>query len=408
VKFGLYAAVLAGVIGGTVAWTNADKTVTLVVDGTRSRLHTTANSVADVLRSRGYVIGPHDLVAPAGNASVHDGSTVVLERGRQLRLSVNGVERTVWTTATTVAAALAQLGYATGDYVSVSRAQRLPLTPTDIEVRTPKTVTLVVRGVPHTVTTVDATVRDLFADLGITTTGDVVSVPVSSAIVAGERIAVRHITHTRMTVIRAVPYTRVTETSATLAKGRTRLVTPGQNGKMAISYSEVFVDGKLVAKTLIEKRLVSKPTPQVTQVGTKVTTPKPATPKPAPSPSPAPSSSSAPRSSPPKSHTPPVTVKPGSAKAIAKQLLAARGLGSGQFSCLVSLWDNESGWRVTAENPDGAYGIPQALPGSKMASYGSDWRTDAKTQIEWGLAYIGDQYGTPCGAWSYWKAHGWY
>src|SRR5258708_2946402 len=69
-------------------------------------------------------------------------------------------------------------------------------------------------------------------------------------------------------------------------------------------------------------------------------------------------------------------------------------------SCLEQLWTRESGWRWDAENPDGAYGIPQAFPGSKMGSAGADWRTDPTTQIKWGLTYITDTYGTPCGAWN--------
>ena len=98
----------------------------------------------------------------------------------------------------------------------------------------------------------------------------------------------------------------------------------------------------------------------------------------------------------------------GSPKAIAQQQLAARGW-SDQWSCLDSLWEKESGWSVYNSNPSsGAYGIPQALPGSKMASAGSDWRTNPATQIRWGLGYIGDRYGSPCAAWSHSKAHNWY
>jgi hypothetical protein len=90
-------------------------------------------------------------------------------------------------------------------------------------------------------------------------------------------------------------------------------------------------------------------------------------------------------------------------------MAADRGWGSGQFSCLNSLWQRESRWNYRAMNPSsGAYGIPQALPGGKMASAGSDWRTNPVTQIRWGLGYIADRYGTPCGAWSQSEASGWY
>ncbi|MGN6763477.1 MAG: lytic transglycosylase domain-containing protein [Leifsonia sp.] len=96
---------------------------------------------------------------------------------------------------------------------------------------------------------------------------------------------------------------------------------------------------------------------------------------------------------------------PGTAKAIAYQMVHDRGWGDDQYSCLVQLWNHESGWRVNASNPSGAYGIPQALPGSKM---GPGWQTDAGVQITWGLGYVAGRYGTPCGAWSVWSSQGWY
>jgi hypothetical protein len=96
-------------------------------------------------------------------------------------------------------------------------------------------------------------------------------------------------------------------------------------------------------------------------------------------------------------------------RSVAKLMLADRGWGSAQFSCLNALWNKESRWNYQAQNPSsGAYGIPQALPGSKMASAGSDWRTNPITQIEWGLDYIAGRYGTPCAAWSHSQSVGWY
>lgn len=103
------------------------------------------------------------------------------------------------------------------------------------------------------------------------------------------------------------------------------------------------------------------------------------------------------------------TPDPGSAKAIAFDMVTARGWGADQYNCLVSLWQKESGWNVYAHNgSSGAYGIPQALPGSKMASAGPDWQSNAATQISWGLGYISGRYGSPCGAWGHSQAMGWY
>ncbi|MEA9986286.1 lytic transglycosylase domain-containing protein [Subtercola vilae] len=103
------------------------------------------------------------------------------------------------------------------------------------------------------------------------------------------------------------------------------------------------------------------------------------------------------------------TPDPGSAKAIAHDMIVAKGWGEDEYSCLVSLFNRESGWNVSAYNAgSGAYGIPQALPGGKMASVGADWQTSAATQITWGLGYITSRYGTPCGAWGHSEDQGWY
>lgn len=101
---------------------------------------------------------------------------------------------------------------------------------------------------------------------------------------------------------------------------------------------------------------------------------------------------------------------PGTAQSIAYNMLPSFGFSqSSQWGCLLNIWNRESGWNYQAENPySGAYGIPQALPGSKMASAGPDWQSDAATQIRWGLTYIQGTYGSPCAAWSHEEADGWY
>ena len=94
---------------------------------------------------------------------------------------------------------------------------------------------------------------------------------------------------------------------------------------------------------------------------------------------------------------------------VARALLSDFGFGQDQFGCLDSLYNSESGWRVNADNPSSsAYGIPQALPGSKMSSAGADWATNPVTQIRWGLGYIQDRYGSPCSAWSFKQGNNWY
>jgi hypothetical protein len=101
---------------------------------------------------------------------------------------------------------------------------------------------------------------------------------------------------------------------------------------------------------------------------------------------------------------------PDGARAFARDLAASQyGWGADQFQCLDNLWQKESGWSYTAYNASsGATGIPQSLPGSKMATAGADWETSAATQITWGLGYIKGAYGTPCSAWSHSQSVDWY
>ncbi|GAA1972431.1 transglycosylase SLT domain-containing protein [Catenulispora subtropica] len=124
-------------------------------------------------------------------------------------------------------------------------------------------------------------------------------------------------------------------------------------------------------------------------------------------PSSAPSTTSAPKPTAtpkPTTSTPKPPVAYGSAYDIAKSMVPAS-----QFGCFANIIQRESGWNVHATNPgSGAYGLGQALPGSKMASAGSDWRDNPATQIKWVLSYMDSRYGSPCGAWSFWQSHNWY
>lgn len=124
--------------------------------------------------------------------------------------------------------------------------------------------------------------------------------------------------------------------------------------------------------------------------------PQPAPQQPAPQPTPEPT-------------PPPAPSNPGGNRGIAQGMLGSFGWGMDQWGCLDSLWQKESNWNHTAMNPSsGAYGIPQSLPGNKMASAGADWQTNPATQIRWGLGYIQGRYGSPCNAWAHSQAHNWY
>ncbi len=144
--------------------------------------------------------------------------------------------------------------------------------------------------------------------------------------------------------------------------------------------------------------------------GTTAATPTPAATTPAPAATPA---AKATRTAPKATATRKATASGCSGysgvKLTACNLLPSFGFATGEMAALVPMWERESGWDYTAYNGgSGATGIPQALPGSKMATAGADWRTNPATQIKWGLGYIKSTYGSPSSAWAFWQAHGWY
>lgn len=127
--------------------------------------------------------------------------------------------------------------------------------------------------------------------------------------------------------------------------------------------------------------------------------------KPAESPVPA----AAPAPEPAPAPVPVAVDDPAGAQAYAASQLGAHGWDASQMQCLVKLWTKESDWKTTATNPSsGAYGVVQSLPAEKMASAGADYRTNYRTQINWGLKYVQERYGSPCGALNFHYAHNWY
>lgn len=132
-------------------------------------------------------------------------------------------------------------------------------------------------------------------------------------------------------------------------------------------------------------------------------------PEPIVTPPPPPPPVEKPKKKTPTPKEPAAKVPAGDAQNMAYDMVQGYGWSDTEFACLVNLWQRESNWNHLAENrSSGAYGIPQSLPGSKMASAGDDWRTNPKTQISWGLGYIKNRYGTPCGAWDHSERIGWY
>lgn len=397
VAFGLYGVVIAGLVGGTITWATVDKTVRLDVDGQTTSFHTLSGTVKGALADAGYNPNDHDIVAPGLSAKVSDDSEIVLRRGRLLKLTVDGKEREVWVNSPTVSQAMADLGYSVSTFTSVSRSKRLPLSPTSIDIRTPRNVTFVHDGQKQTLLTTAASVEQVIADAGVKVGSiDRISQKMTARPTEGMTITLQRVGKGQVVKTQVVPYTTTSTPDATMVKGRTVVVTPGANGSNKVTYAVIYVDGKIAWQTPVSTAVVSAPTTQVQKVGTAE----------APAPASTPAATGGASAS---TGGGGAAVPSGTAQEIAHQMVLARGWGEDQFSCLVSLWNKESGWNVHANNGgSGAYGIPQALPGSKMASAGPDWQDSAATQITWGLGYISGRYGTPCGAWGHSQDVGWY
>ena len=371
----LYALALIGLVAGSASIVGLDRKITVAVDGQFRDIVTSAGTVRGVLRDAHLTVGAHDVVAPAASTPVHAGSLVELRRGRMLHLDVDGARRDVWTTELTVDRALADLGYGAGQPIGVSRDKRLPLGITEVDVAMPKSVSIIADHKHYAVITTAPTVADVLAGAHIKLGArDRVMPSLTVRPTPGMKIVVNRISIRTSTTSRTVHYSTRTVRTSYLYTGTTKIVRAGNNGTARITYRLVYVDGKLYRKITTSTKIVRKPVTRVMFVGTRM----------------------------------PSGNNPTGAQALARSMVAARGWSETQYSCLVSLWNKESGWSVHAANPSGAYGIPQALPGAKMATAGPDWQNNATTQIAWGLGYIASSYGTPCGAWAHSQATNWY
>jgi uncharacterized protein YabE (DUF348 family) len=294
VIFGLCGFALAGVIGGTVAWASVDdsKTVNLKIDGEPKQIHTTAKTVGAALEKAGYPVGPHDVVAPAAETKVRNHGQVVLKRGRLLHLMVDGQARDIWVTAPTVAEALAQLGYTPADFSSVSRDKRLALTPTAIEIRSPKQITIIHDHKKQTVTTTDATVRDLFAHIGLKVNRhDRLSVKSTAVLKNGQKITLQRVVGKVITERHTIGYSTTTQQDSSMYKGESSVARDGALGTSTVRYWVVWIDGKQIEKIRTSSRVVKPPVSRIEKVGTKERPPPPPPPAPAPAAAPAPSTS---------------------------------------------------------------------------------------------------------------------
>jgi uncharacterized protein YabE (DUF348 family) len=246
------------------------RSIRLIVDGKPAQISTNAGDVAGVLAAAGYAVTSHDIVAPAAHSPLTNNETIVFNRGRLLHLSIDGSQRDVWTTAPTVSQALAALGYSAQDYVSVSRSQRLPLGATDLALREPKHVRVVYRGKTRRIETTDATVANVLRDMSVHIGRHDRLLPGrNTEISPGLRIVLKRVRTKFVTEHRSIAYPTVRKDDSSMYEGNAKVTRAGHEGSKMLRYRLVFVDGKLVGKTLVQHHVTSRPTTQIEKVGTK-------------------------------------------------------------------------------------------------------------------------------------------
>ncbi|MGW2563908.1 ubiquitin-like domain-containing protein [Streptomyces sp. NPDC001514] len=265
------AVVVAFLAGGTTAFVAADKAVRLSVDGVPRSLHTFADDVHELLADEGVTVGAHDIVAPAPGAPLSSGDEVVVRYGRPVTLTLDGRRRQVWTTARTVDDALRRLGVR-ADGASLSASRSLPISRRGLalDVLTERTVTVMADGRERTIRTNAATVREAVEQTGVTLRGqDTTSVPPGSFPRDGQTVTVMRITATQQVREEPIPYETVRIQDPALHSGTEDVERQGRHGARRVTYSLRTVNGVRQKPKKISEEVLREPVAQRIKVGTK-------------------------------------------------------------------------------------------------------------------------------------------
>ncbi|WTY68629.1 ubiquitin-like domain-containing protein [Streptomyces sp. NBC_01410] len=265
------ALVVAFLAGGTSAFVANDKAVRLTVDGVPRTMHTFADDVDELLEDEGVQVGAHDIVAPAPGSALASGDDIVVRYGRPVMLTLDGQPRRVWTTARTVDGALRQLGVrAEGAYLSASRSQVISRTGLVLDVRTERTVTFMADGRERTIRTNAATVREALGEAGIALHGlDTTSVPPGSFPRDGQTVTVMRITSTREVREEPIAYDTEKTWDSSLFTGTEVVVQQGSPGARRVTYALRTVNGVRQRPRKVAEEVVREPVTQLVMVGTR-------------------------------------------------------------------------------------------------------------------------------------------
>jgi uncharacterized protein YabE (DUF348 family) len=268
----LVAAVALAVVATTAGYAAMNKTVTLSVDGEQTSVSTTGGTVRDVLAAEGVEVGDRDVVAPALDSKVNDGTEIAVRYARELQLTVDGEDKSYWVTATDVTAALEQIGLRfAGADLSVSRGAEVPREGLDIEVVTPKRLVVKYgRQDARRVEVPAATVSDALAELGLRVDGDDrVNPRASRSLDNGDRIVVTKVRTATKRVRESIGFSTVERSDSDLYEGETEVVRSGEKGARNVVYRLRYENGTLVRSKALRSRVLSSPVDAIVKVGTK-------------------------------------------------------------------------------------------------------------------------------------------
>ncbi|WP_370894317.1 ubiquitin-like domain-containing protein [Janibacter sp. GXQ6167] len=347
--------VVAALVAGVSGVALLDKSVALSVDGAQSTSRAFGGTVGDILEKEGVSLGEHDTVSPSVDTPIADGQTIVVRYGRELTVTVDGKERTYWTTAANVGDALDELNIrADGARLSASRSQALGREGLELDVVTPKDLTLVVGGKKSTETMAVQTVQEALDKAKVSPDkNDKVSPKPTTAVTDGMKISVKIIDTKTVKKNETVAFTTKTTTDSSLKPGTTKVTREGKPGKRTITYRVTTTDGKATARTKVSDKVVNAPVAKLVSKGPekKASTPAPS------------NTSSAPRSS-------------------------GNTSGKGLNLANAAMWDRiaqcESGGRWNINTGNGYYGGLQFAASTWTSNGGGDFapRADLATRAE--------------------------
>lgn len=271
IKVGTQLVVLCALVLGLVAFVGNNKTVTLNVDGKVTSVQSFGGTVGQVVKSANVELKPADRVSPSADAKVENGTVINVNMAKAVKVSLDGSEKTINTTAPDVAGLVTELGVASSSSVSVPKDAQLAVAGSFVSISTPKTVSIVADGKASTATTTAGTVAQVLEDAGITLgVDDRTSQPGNAHVVNNMVVKVSRVdTSQTAATTEDVAFDSMTTESAELLKGEKEVTQAGVAGKVDKSFKLVMVDGREASRTLVSETVSVQPVTEKVTVGTK-------------------------------------------------------------------------------------------------------------------------------------------